>query len=1078
MTATVSVLFTDMVGSTRLLARYGAEAADELRHTHDAAVRPVIAAHGGAEVKSTGDGFMVVFGSAAAAVAAAIDLQRAIRRCRDRDGRVPELRIGLATGEAVSENGDWFGPSVIEAARLCADAGASQILATQVVALLLQLRGGSAFVPLGQRLLKGFDVPVDVVEIPWVSDAPATVDLPLPAIVAAHHGPLAGRAAELDALRTMWKEAAAGQRCVAVVSGEPGIGKTCLVASLAAEVAEAGSIVLWGRCDEELVVAHQPVVEALRHVLTTLPADALAQLAPRGELLRLVPELGRLLPGLVDPGGADPEAARLQLFEAVDEMIVRGAALAPLLIVVDDLHWADRPTLLLLRHLVATPTPAAVMIVATYRDTELDRSHPLAAMLADLRRSPHVERVSLRGLGLDAVDDLVERTVGSPPDGTRGGPSLAEQVHAETEGNPFFVVQVLHHLSESGRPFTEIGIPEGIREVIGHRLSRLPDATNRVLAVAAVVGPVFQIDVVEQVLDDLDVLDALDAAIAARMVEEVDGSTGSFAFVHALVRQTLVTDMSRARQARLHRRVGEILATIPSTPPARLAHHFCAGATAGAADQAVHWSIVALEAAREEFAWERSIELGERALEVIELDDLPDLAVRSSLRCELGASYQMASDTARAKHLCLLAAEDARAVGSLDLLVNAARGRTGWGMGGIPDPDGLALLREALDATPDDDIVHRSLLLSMLAFYLFVYESRGLDAQPLANNALALARSSGDPMALDTALSSMMFLMQAGPAVDDQLALVDEIADLADRRTGTNVAGLRELVHRGRVCALLQRGDRAGFDRTRQAFADDTGMRGWAGDAFVAMWAGAAALLDGDLDLAEANSAALLAAGGHDPNFLNSWVAQQVMIRAEQGRIDEVLPFLEQALVATPGLVALRALLADALAGSGRLDEARAHYADLVTDRLARIPHDIVRSGALSLLATVCATVGGPDGADDLHQALLPYEGQLIVIAWGVVCHGAADRHLAMLDTVLGRFDDADRRFAAAIALEERASAPALAAHTRLWWGRSLVDRDPASADRLVSECASAAERLGLIALARKAAESRRTASA
>ena len=250
-----------------------------------------------------------------------------------------------------------------------------------------------------------------------------------------------------------------------------------------------GAIVLWGRCDEELGVPYQPFAEALRQYISAVPSDRLrAELGPLGgELARLLPDLRGRVPGIAEPVRSDSETERYRLFEAVGDLFAEMSQAEPVVLVLDDLHWADKPTLLLLRHLVRT-APMRLLVVGPYRDTDLDRTHPLASVLADLRRDSRAQRIELRGLDEADVAALMEAAAGHDLDETARG--LSRAVHGETQGNPFFVGEVLRHLAESGAivqrdgrwttdlTLEAIGIPEGIREVVGRRLSRLSDTAN------------------------------------------------------------------------------------------------------------------------------------------------------------------------------------------------------------------------------------------------------------------------------------------------------------------------------------------------------------------------------------------------------------------------------------------------------------------------------------------------------------------------------------------------------------------------------------------------------------------------
>jgi DNA-binding SARP family transcriptional activator len=593
-TVTATFLFCDLVGSTELLTRLGDDAGDEVRRDCYAVFREALAAHGGREVKSTGDGVFAVFPtSVEQAVACGIAMQQAMARLDIADPQLKlRLRVGIAMGEAKAEDGDWYGIPVVEAERLCTAAHGGQILVADVVCTVAGTRGGHSFRSVGALELKGLARPLPASEVDWspaelarlatpprptmpqLPLRPDAIEVPLPAVVTAtRQGPFVGREVERERLGGVWAESKAGRRQVVLLAGEPGIGKSRFAAELAAMAHGEGAVVLWGRCDEGLGVAYQPVVEALRQYVRHCHEETLdAQLGGgRWQLARLVPELAEGRPDRAVPS-ADVETERLRMFDAVADLLGSVARSRPLLLVQDDLHWAAAPTLLLLRQL-ARPADDRVLIVGTYRDTELGPSHPLVEVLADLRREPTVVRVAVDGLDEKAVAALVDAATG----GTLGDDALelARELHAQTQGNPFFVSQVLDHLVETGAldqrgrgeagrlPIDRRVVPEGLREVIDRRVARLPKAVRRVLTVAAVIGPDFTLSVLERIPETRTsrngLLRGLEKAARARLIQEVPGDPGRFAFVHDVARQTIYEALSGPRRARLHRRVAEAL---------------------------------------------------------------------------------------------------------------------------------------------------------------------------------------------------------------------------------------------------------------------------------------------------------------------------------------------------------------------------------------------------------------------------------------------------------------------------------------------------------------------------------------
>ena len=575
----VTVLFTDMVGSTALASSLAPDDADELRRGHLAILRQAVAEAGGVEVKNLGDGLMVVFRAASAALSCAVAMQQGVERdSRGREQPVG-LRVGVSAGEVTSEDGDYFGEAIIEAARLCARCASGQILASDIVRLMAGRRSRHECRSLGRLTLKGLPDPVETIEVVW---APLGVDdsgpvVPLPGRLAVR--PVAGvvgRDAELAAMLDAFKRVAAGEgREVFLVSGEPGVGKSTVIAEVARAAFDAGACVLFGHCEEDVAAPYQLFTEALGHFVTHAPEELLVDhVESWGPALdRLVPGLSRRLPGLEPSTATDPDTERYQLFAAVVGLLVMVSRAQPVVLVLDDLQWADRASLQLLRHLIGADQTMRLLVLGTYRDTELSHSHPLVETLAALHRHRGVARLELAGLDDSGVASLMEAAAGHTLDDT--AVRLARAVHRETDGNPFFVSEVLRHLAETGAIYQDTAtgrwvtaaqldataLPASVRTVIGARVGRLGAEAERVLSLAAVIGRDFDLDVLARAtsLPDDDVLDVLDAAMAAALVRELTDAPGHYAFAHALIQHTLYEDLGRTRQARAHRQVGMAL---------------------------------------------------------------------------------------------------------------------------------------------------------------------------------------------------------------------------------------------------------------------------------------------------------------------------------------------------------------------------------------------------------------------------------------------------------------------------------------------------------------------------------------
>jgi predicted ATPase/DNA-binding winged helix-turn-helix (wHTH) protein len=374
-----------------------------------------------------------------------------------------------------------------------------------------------------------------------------------------------GRGTEIDALLAAWRQAVAGTRQVVLVAGEPGIGKTRLAVEFSHGVHAEAASVLFGRCDEEVGTPFQPFVEALRQFVDACPAEQLPERLGRylGELVCLRPELAQRVPGIAPTPVSDAETARYRLFEAVTEWFAAMCHTGPVLLVVDDLHWASRETALLLRHVVRSTQRARLLIIVTYRDTDLPRHHPVLRVIDDIQSDATVQRLHLRGLEIDAVHAFLATAAAesNPADLT-----LARAVHARSEGNPLFAAELVRHLRasemlcrEGTGSLASLGVPGRVRSVIGRRLSRLSEAAQQALALASVVGREFPSAVLANVvgLGEDQLLPLLAEAIAARLVEETGPET--YRFTHALVRDALYDELGATRRVRLHRQVRETI---------------------------------------------------------------------------------------------------------------------------------------------------------------------------------------------------------------------------------------------------------------------------------------------------------------------------------------------------------------------------------------------------------------------------------------------------------------------------------------------------------------------------------------
>jgi class 3 adenylate cyclase len=628
-TRAVTFLLTDIEGSTAAWET-DAEAMAVALARHDEIVEQVVTSRGGRLVKTRGEGDATfsVFDRPSAAAAAAVELQEAIRHEPWELLAPMRIRVALHTGEVELRDGDYFGRAVNRAARLRSLAAGGQILCSGATAELVidSLADDVLLVDLGMRQLKNLARPEHVFELRLETadeSRAATPDAPmerpaLPAVLAGP-GPFVGRKSELEGLLAAWQTTlSAGMRAV-LIAGEPGVGKTRLAGEWSRLAFEQGAVVLYGRCDEDLGAPYQPFAEALRSLVPCLGASRLRKLRGSEALLPLVPGLTDVLPDLAAPTRADADTERYALFDAVVALLGVASADAPVVLILDDLHWAAKSTLLLLRHILRFGEHARVQIVGTYRSTDLDRAHPLAAMLADLHRDGSANRLQLSGLDEDDVTALVAEAGYDDEE-------LARALASVTGGNPFFLIEALRHVDESGGRWDPSTLPQGVREAVSRRLSRLPAETNKALAAAAVVGSRFALDLVERVVGE-DLVDAFDEASKAGIVIEEPG--GRYRFNHAIVRQSLLAELASVRRMRLHQRIATTLESEPGADDellAELAHHYFECAWAGNAAKAVEYCRRAADQAMARLAYEGAADLYDRALHALEeLDEkLPD----------------------------------------------------------------------------------------------------------------------------------------------------------------------------------------------------------------------------------------------------------------------------------------------------------------------------------------------------------------------------------------------------------------------------------------------------------------------
>jgi DNA-binding SARP family transcriptional activator len=816
---------------------------------------------------------------------------------------------------------------------------------------------------------------------------PLPVELP-PRLAAAARAPFVGRRGDLEGMVAAWHGAQAGSLRAVLVAGEPGMGKTRLAAEVARHAHDAGATVLHGRFTEDELAPYQGWLEALD--------QAGIEFTPAAE------------------------GARLELFRSVAERLERAARAQPLVVVLDDVHWADRSSLLLLVHLVSAAPRAPILVVATYRDTEAGPA--LQRALADLHREPGVERRRLHGMGDRDVVALVEALAGAAGDADFG-----RAVSEETGGSPFFVGELIRHLHETGHPLeagslAAVGVPESVGEVLDRRLDRLGDEARQALTVAAVTGAEFSTDVVAAAagIGEARLGELLDAAVGAGLAVETPSAPSRYAFPHALVRDALYERLGAARRARLHGAVGaalERLADDPEEAAAALAHHFREAADAPAA---LRHGQIAARHAMQMLAWEEAADHAEAALA-----DASAPGDRARLLLLMGEARGRAGAADQAREAFEQAVELARELGSGPLLAEAALGAGGVGVTLVEVDAGLiALLEEALEALAPDDARLRARLLARLATELYYTGDDGRErARKLTADAVAIAKRAGDAAALTEALVARRVAFWDPHYLDERFATDDELIALGSRHRDAELHGrhwryvdLTELGNMTEARTELNRYEQLAAELRMPAFA-------W----YVPLWRAALATFEGRFDEAERLAEEAYQAGlrAEDANAEIFRVVQQGAILLDQERFDEFeMPDkIHERLASESASIAWMTGMAWFLATQGEDAEARSMLVHVCADELARLPHDANRPACLAELAEAACLLGERAHGAAVERALEPFADRNIGNARAVSFYGSAHHFLAKLAELRDDHETAARRYAAAVARNEQLGA-------------------------------------------------------
>src|SRR5688500_18170028 len=737
------------------------------------------------------------------------------------------------------------------------------------------------------------------------------------------------------------------------------------------------------------------------------------------------------------PPTLEPEQARFRLFDSITTFLRNAAVARPLLLILDDLQWADEPSLRLLQFLAQEIRDAHLLVVGTYRDVALGRGHPLARTLAEVGREDLCHQIRLEGLSTEDVGRYIELTSGvSPPE------NLVQRIWSKTEGNPFFVSETIRLLITEGvlqNPEAladlQINIPPRVRDVVRRRLEQLSDHCNKTLTMAAVYGREFSLEVIEA-LSDADgerALDDLEEAIDARIIAEMPGTDLAYLFTHDLVREAVYDQVKTVRRKRMHAHIASVLERLYQGGEiehhlAELAHHFVAAQRAGDPDKAIDYSVRAGRRSLEQLAYEEAARHFEAAVKIVESKSPVGELTLCQLLQDLGEARRRAGQFALSLKTLRRAFGVAQSVGASDRMAVAAVAFEWltWSLG-KPEANSVLLCKEALAALSADGNALRAKLTAAQARALQGLGSVDRAAQ-LAREAVELARQIGEPSTLCYVLELVLH-MTSGPAdIGKHLSYAMEYVEYA--RAAGDLEKITFALGR-RIYALLEAGDVTGVDEDLEEHGLLVRQLRQPQYSYFAMGLRAMrACLAGRFADAEQLALETLTLGQRLQleSAEGIFGMQMFMLRREQGQLHEVAPIVEM-FVQEHSSSAWKPGLALMYTELGQMNKARTVFEELAVNEFRDIQQDGVWAASITFLVEVCAALRDRDRAVNLYRLLSPYAGYAVVSSeWAF---GAASRFLGQLAATMGRWQEAESHFGQALAMNAQMRAKPWLAHTQ-----------------------------------------------
>lgn len=900
------------------------------------------------------------------------------------------------------------------------------------------------------------------------------------------NGVFVGREREMAILRANLEDAFAGCGRLVLLIGEAGIGKTRTASELTTHARMRGARVFSGRCYEgEGAPPFWPWIQVVRSYLRDCDLETLRADLGTGavDIAEVLPEVRTRLAALPPAPTLTSAHAQFRFFDSFTTFLKNVARRQTLVLTLDDLHWADTSSLCLLQFLVRELNDAPLLIIGMCRDMELEFRHPLRQTLGELARESESQTIQLRGLTEREVASFIQSTTGLLPEET-----LISAVHQQTEGNPFFLTEVARLLASEGyhspipppQSISGLPIPQRVFDVLSRRLARLSEGCLRVLALASVIGREFALEVLARASDlsRAQILQALEEALVAQVITADRRMKGCYTFTHALVRETLYSGLTLTQRVAFHRQVGEALDNLygvyPTPPLAEIAHHFFVAAQSGmAVEKAIAYAMRAGAWATSMFAHEEAIKHYQNALQLLQLQE-PDEALHCELLLTLGDAQRRAGQSAHTKETFLAAAVIARQLKHPQQLARAALGFAGlWVEIGRVDGAVVTLLEEALLALGAENDMLRARLCARLATEFWFAASRERRVM-FSQQALQLARRAADQKTLGYCLEAHHLALWGSPQLEERLATTAEILQLAEQ------TGDLELALTGysrRVADLLEAGDLFAVDAaiaTHARLAKELRQPEYLW--YNVLWKGMRAVMAGQFEEGERLAQQALMLGqraqvSHDDAVLG-FAIQLFTLRREQGRLEEMESALKGFIAQYPVISTFRCALAYLYSEVGQEAAARELFEDLAKQGFIDLPQDLTLPLSLAFLAHVCAFLRDNCRAAQLYTLLLPYADRNVVVSTAIAYHEPVDHSLGVLAAVRGQWDEAQRHFTAALAMNARLGARPRLADAQYAYACLLLTRqkpgDLEHATVLLDSALATARELGMAGLEEK----------